>query len=331
VDNPTPETTGNINTALFLMASLSPRVKAMLDNESYRESAEQDEATDQYVLEKALQALYKDLQDIGVEFIDHDFSDVTEELAPLFDFIALVTYLLPSPLYSLIKTNEPIRTCLDHLVTGSLGNGETLIQTYLSELAGLNGQPALAPEITDIVDHYYSGVTQSEAFTDYLKNLHHLVTQERLTPETDPEQHGQYLAVIKEIIGRMSDVVNSLVYHVNYEELCSLQNSVIKDLASPANFSHYHYLFTTDPTTLPEGVKDLYGKANYHYRVSYPWCLDYYTLRKLKPTTPHVMMMYIFLYALYDKESDYLEATRALQQPYPQADVTSVINTLYRK
>lgn len=329
MDNPTSEITQNLNTAIFLIASLSPTASKSLELESYRESANSDDATDQYILEEVLQSLVKDTQEIGL-IINADLSQLAEEPSSLYDFISLLTYLLPNSLYPLLKSNEPIRNCVYHLITGSLGDNETLVQTYLSELGGLDGQTALVPELSSIIDHHYPIISQTETFTDYLKNLYDLVTQERITIEADPDHHISYRNKIKDLIGRLSDVVNNMAHHLLYNDLCAIQNIVIKDLIVPDNFTEYNYLFNTDPTLLPEGIRQLHEMKNYHYQVSHPWCLDYHQVRKQTPSPGYVMMMYAFLYAVISREENYTEIAKKLSEVYPSPDVANIITNLYK-
>jgi hypothetical protein len=325
---PSPESDQNINTALFLMASLSPKVREMIDLELYRQTADSDASTEQYILDSALGEFVKDIDSIGLA-LDIDYGHLSEDLPKLFQLIHLAGYLLPNGLYSVIKANGLVADCIRHVLDGSIGDNHTAIQTYLSELGGLDGQEALLPDLTDFIDEIYSSLSQTEVFTDYLRNLLDLVSQEKLVVESDSESHTAYRNHIKEIIARQSDAVNSFSQHPAYERLCRIQKCCINDLTAPSNFIAYNYIFTTPVETIPDDLLESYKRRWYQYYVSHSWGLDYFGIRKLTPTDTQIMMLYIFAYATCSTRSEYDSRAQALRHAYPSPETETQILALY--
>lgn len=318
-----------INSALFLITSLSPKAKEGIELELYRASADSDGSTDQFILEDAFGNLINDLQNIGI-IVSFDYDNITDDLNKVFAFLHFASYLFPNSLYPLLKTQSDITTCIEHILTGSLGDEESLIQTYMSQLGGLDGQTALVPELTDTLDQLYPLISQTEIFSDYMKNLLDLVMQERLTVDADTHHHQDFRDFARTLITRLSDAVNTFADQPFYNRLCVIQNWIIKDLTSPSNFIAYHYLFNTDVTTLPDDLVAGYKKKWYEYFVSHMWCLDYYSVRKLVPGEGEVIMMYGFQYAYHHDVESYTKQVQTLKALYPSPAVEGVIATLYQ-
>lgn len=319
----------SINQALFLITSLSPQAKESVELELYRASAESDEASEQFVLDDAFVNLIKDLETIGID-LSFDYDNITQDLPRLFKFIHLTSYLLPNSLHPIIKAQPLIRECLEHIAGGSLGSDEMFIQTYLSELGGLDGQPALIPDLTEALDQLYPFFSQTAIFTDYVKNMLTLVNEEKLALESDHDQHQLFREYTREMIGRLSDAVNLFEDHPAYNKMCVIQNWVIKDLLSPTNFIAYNYLFTTSPADLPEDLVESFQRKWYHYRVGHMWCQDYYPVRQIEAPEAAVMMMYAFVYATCRDLVSYTDQVSKLQQVHPHA-IGEVLEKLYDK
>jgi hypothetical protein len=294
----------DINAALFIMATISPKAKESIELELYRAS-NTDESNQQYVLEDAFSNLIKDLESIGLTF-SIDYSNYCESMGLLFSFLRLNYYLLPSTLYETIRTDSKIKDLLTRIIQGDLGDNETPIEIYLSELVGLDGQIPIVPELTDFVDQIYTCISQNDIFTDYLRNLLQLTNEERFSIESDPIRHLEYTIKIKDIIGRLSDAVNLFENYNDYDKLCRLQNLIIRDFTAPTNFIEYSYILLETEETIPEDLVDRYIRKRYRYDVSHIWNVDYYILRKLPFSQTEAIMMLCFAYAMHPLESDYL-------------------------
>ena len=296
--------TGDRNTALFLMASLSPKVKETIELELYRQTADSDGSSEQYVLEESFLNLVRDLETLGL-ILTIDYSEIVEELSTIYDFIRFVSYLLPNSLYEILRTQPKIRECVRCILEGSLGNHETLIQTYLSQLGGLDGEPALVPHLTPVLERYYSYVGQTATFTDYFRHLMELLSTERLAVEYTEDDHKAYRDTIRDFLGRFSDAVNLFSAHPLYDPLCRIQDRLIKDLAAHDNFADYRYIFVERPDQLPEDLVEGYHRRWYHYKVSHPWCLEYFSLRKLLVKPEQILAIFCFLYAHHETKDAY--------------------------
>ena len=328
---PSFESNEDINTALFIMASLSPKVKDSVELELYRQDADSDQSDEQYVLEDAFVNLIRDLEEIGVIF-EIDYSTYCQEMGTLFSFLRLVTLLLPNSLYDVIKTNTKMRSLIDHINQGNLGDDQTTIQIYLSEIAGLDGNPPIYPELVDYIDEVYPMISQTSVFSDYFRNIDQLLSEERMMIESDHKRHIAYTSEIQERIGRLSDAVNLYSNDPRYDEICRIQNQIISDLTSPSNFHDYCYLFLESPETLPEDLIESYNRKWYYYRVSNPWCFEYYELRKqdVGPDSPIRPIIFCVAYALSDTIRKYQEMVRPFCGRFINIDEAKVAS-LYHK
>ena len=320
----------SINGFLFQICNLSPTAKNNIELELYRQNTESDGSTQEFILSDVFGDLIGDLQTIGI-VISFDYSDIVLDVNKLSQFLHMVRYLLPNTLYDILKNNEKIQNCIDHILKGSLGYNETLIQTYLSELGGLDGQRALVPEISDIVDQLYSMISQTSVFTDYIKNLLDLTLQEKLMTSSNPDDHKEYRDYIRDLISRLSDAVNLFSNDSLYDQMCLIQNQIIRDLTASDNFINYRYIFLMSPDHLPEEFIESYNLKWYHYRVSHTWCIDYFNIRNLTPTPLQTNMMYCFSYALYKSQSEYETQIKETRQSYPAPEVEFIIKALYQE
>jgi len=307
----TTDPTPDLNTSLFILASLSPLVTNSLELELYRQSADSDESTDDVILADAILNTLRDLETIGLDFgLDYSILQQPGYLKP---FTELLGYLLPNGLYPKLKSNIELHNLVHHLLDGGLGDNETLIQCYLSELGGLDGQSPFQEHFSDTLDLFYPEIKQTETFTDYLRNMYDLVQTEKLTPESDAEQHNQYRIIAKTLITRVSEAVNLFNMHPCYGEASRLLNILVGDLTSPNNYPHYQYIFTTNKATLPDDLQPLFDRQWVWYEVSHPWCRAYFELRHLVPTSEQLLLCYAFAYARYSDTKSFIdEANRLL-------------------
>lgn len=273
----------NINSLLFMMASISPLVRESIERESYRDSALPDESTQIHILEDAFSNLIKDLETIGLSF-DIEMSDYVDDSHKLSKFIELVKYILPGSFYDILKIDSQIRQLIENIVNGSIGSNNTFIQVYLIELAGLDGNIPIKPELIDFIDQIYPLTTQTEIFSDYLKNMIDLYNQERPTTTTDSERHIAYREIMKEKIGDFSYAVNKFEGYEYFSELLKIQNVFIRDLLAPDNFNEYSYLFLEDKHDLPQELQENYDRKWYHYHVSHRWSYPYFEIRNTTPS-----------------------------------------------
>lgn len=317
-----------INALLFLMASVSPKVKDAIENELYRAAADSDEATNMFILDDAVKNLLNDLSEIGLSF-GFDHAELTDDLSGLSLFVDLVQLLLPNPLYEAMKRDDRILHLLRHIVDGSIGETAPAILVYFSELAGLDGVPPLRPHLAEYIDQLYSITTQTAIFTDYLRNLVKLHDEERPALLTDEVRLIAYHDKMKTVIGRISDAVNVFEDTPEYDEILRLQNFVIKDLLAAQNFIPYAYLFLENKASLPEALQEGYDLKWYHYRVSHAWCFDYFKVRKLDMPKVNQLIAACLVFAFSPTKDGYLEQIASLRQAYPDAQVDAKIASLY--
>lgn len=319
----------NINTVLFNMASLSPTVRDSIENETYRTSADSDGSTDAYILEQSFKNLMIDLSTIGLTF-DIDLSDYVEDYGKLSKFIQLAGLLLPNSLYTLIGTDNRIKKLIEDISGGTLGDNHTTIQTYLIELGGLEGTQPIRPELMDLIDELYLLVSQTNLFSDYLKNLIDLHNQERPSVLSDHHRHAEYRTRIRELIGLLSDAVNLLENTPSYDQLLIVQKYLILDLIAPDNFVDYAYLFLESKDTLPPELVDGYYTKWSQYKVSHPWCFEYYTLRNIQPSSIYCDLIICFAYALSNgDQARYSKLTAPLREKFSDEALDRMISSLF--
>ncbi len=279
-----PVSAGKINTLIFEMASLSPAVRDTLESESYRLSATSDEATTDFILTSCFNKFLNDVMTLGLHFSDIDEETLTQPSA-LEKFIAFVGYILPAGLYPKLKYDSTLRETLAVILEGSASNHTTAIQDYVIALGGLDGRGPIAAHLTDFLDELYPRITQTELFSDYLKNILSLYDAENLTVDHGEDRQTAYRDYIKSILGNLSDACNIFEDDPDYEAIQTLQLYVISDLISPCNFSDYAYLFLETKTELPDNLHANFDRKWFHYLVSNPVSVAYYTIRN-KDITP---------------------------------------------
>lgn len=327
----------NQNSLLFLMASISPRVKEALETESYRAYTQGEEATAQFIIEDAVKNLAYDLKDIGL-LLDFDLSEYSEDMGKLSKLIQLSELVLPSSLYALIRTDSAIRTLLEQILMGSLGGHTTIIETYLTEISGIDGTIPIREHLVDYLDEMIPSISQTEIFTDYLKNLLQLYTEERPTIIHDEERHTAYQQALRGFLGRLSDAVNLFETWDNFTQLESVLQFILHDLIAPHNFTEYAYLFLESKETLPDSLYEGYQKKWYHYTVSHPWCFEYHQLRSPKDSVQEIPMKYRMMivcmaYALCPTREEFNVRNHELLRFYPilNDSVVAPIADLYTK
>ena len=332
---PQIESDDAVNRALQSICDLSPTARNNIELELYKQNSDSDGSTNTFILDDVFGDLMSDLESIGVT-VSFDYNDVVAEQGKLFEFLKVLTYLMPNTLQEILKTQSDIRNCVEHILNGSLGEDETLLQTYLSELGGLEGQLPLVPELTSILDQLYPVMSQTEQFSDYMKNIFDLSTQTKLLIESDDNQHKAYRDVIREMIGRLSDAVNVYQEYDAYVVLLTLQSTIIQDLIAPVNFMQYQYLFLTNQKDLPEDLQESYKKSRYHYTVSHPWCMDYYLVRNIRDLSKtefraSPIWIYCFLYALMPTKQLFQEALKTADIRFRNELLEAEVLKLYQE
>lgn len=319
------------NAHLFMMASLSPAVARAIDLELYRTTVDTDETTIDTVLEYAFGELLKDIEETGL-ILDIDPSDYLDDMHGLSKFLQCCELLLPNGLYPNIKRDRDLYNLIQGILDGSIGDGTSVIQVYLTEVGALDGGIAHRPHLTDDLDALYTKIKQTHVFTDYLRNLLVLVDEERNGPVTDAERHQEYNQAMRKSIGALADAVNLFSDDADYEEMLRIQSFLIKDLLAPDNFVSYSYIFVENESTIPEDLHERYQDKWYGYRASHRWCYEYYCVRKITDISrPFRMMIACVTYMLSQDRATYEKAIAPFLSAYPDPHVQARIATLYSK
>jgi hypothetical protein len=294
----------NRNAAVFLMTTLSPRAAESIDKELYRASADSDAADSQYIMEHCFVEMIKDLEEIGL-IIDLDYSRFTQDSVELLKFLQLAQLLLPNHLYPLMATDRKIRTVIEDIVMGNLGDADdTAIETYLSQIGGLDDLIPLYPDLEEFIQSIFPSISQTVVFSNYLRYQVELLGEESLMPASDQEAHLKYNAKIKEIISRL---LEALALFETSEVLESITQLFIQDLSAAANFHDYAYLFLETKDSLPEELASGFERKWYYYWISHRWCAQYYPLRKMDNPLNILPMLLSVPYAFLEQESEYIK------------------------
>lgn len=319
------------NSAIQWMATMSPMVRDSLDKELYRLTASSDMSTEEYILEDAFSNFLKDLGNMGLT-VNLDTSDYPLELGLLFPFLHLSTYLFPTTLYPTLKARPSMRTLLRQIISGDVGDANaSIVETYLSELAGLDGHPPLVPvELVDTIDQLVPYLSQTETFTAYIKHILQLLDQESLVPAQDVARMTQYQAITRVIIGRLSDAVNRFDTDPSYSDLQRIQQHCIQDLLNPTTLSDKMYLFLENPKTLPDELIDSHARRWYHYKVSSPWCPEYYAVRKIPVPDGYKAIFPAFVYATMFDAAQFDAIVHGWDTAYGNALLEATIRSLYQ-
>lgn len=290
-----------VNQAVMLMATLSPRARDSVDLELYRESADSDGSTPQYILEYVFVEFTKDLEDLGLQF-DIDYSEYCSNLGTLFSFLRLGTVLLPNNLYALVKSNMRLRDTINAILDGNMDPTESVIHNYLSAIAGLEINNPIFPELTEFVDSIYHSVSQTDKFTTYLENVRELSQDEMVMAPSSQEDHLSYSDKIKLILTRLGQSISD---YSETPDVYKTYRFIQNDLLAPANFHHYAYLFLQSKDSLPDDVGELFDRRWYEHYVSHRWFPEYHILRKTRPSQSDIICMLGMTYALSPTREDF--------------------------
>ncbi len=311
----------NTNAIMFAMATLSPKAADSLETENYRFTAENDLSTEQYILEDAFHSLIKDLDTIGV-LLKFDYTNYVNDRETLCKFLKLCSYILPNILYPKIKTDSILRSIIERIASGDLGDGGTFLQVYLSELGGLDDDLPVLPDLTDYIDSIYQVVDQSDNFSDYMKNLIFLYESETLTINSDQETHTLYKEKISDIFASLVDFQKIFAEDSKYRFVLSMSDRIIQDFLSPVNFSEYSYLLLHNEETIPEDLIEGYKRKWQYYFMSHSWCYDYYNLRHidLEENDERWSVILMFLLSLKAAGFDFDSEIQSVELVYPNRE-----------
>lgn len=312
------EDSKNTNAIMFAMATLSPKAAESLDTENYRFAAESDQSEEQYILEDAFQRLIKDIETLGIIF-KFDYTDYTNDRKTLCQFLKLCQYILPNILYPKMKSNSILRSVIERIVSGDLGDNNTYLQTYLSEIGGLDNDLPIDPSLTDYADSIYSYLDQTENFSDYFKNLVELYNTEKLSIDSDPETHEAYKNKITDLFSDIIDLSNVFIDDPRYSNIQIICDKIFMDFSNPDNFTEYSYILLHDENTIPEDLIGRYNQKWQYYFMSHPWCYDFHALRHqdVDVNSPLWPVMLVFQMAL--KKSGYIvdSSLTTVKSSYP--------------
>ena len=285
--------TKNVDACLAACVQMSPSARKSVDNQYYLYRTNHDDIDKEDILRELVTNILVDLRVIGVTF-NLSAEDLNMTDGTMVGFLDLCSLILPNTLYPTMKRKEDIRSLIEGIVEGSIGDNEPALITYLKELVGFDGTLPYYPELSEVVELLLASASSSEIFMTYLHTLVDDLHTENLLPHVDPTLHDLYIKLLRQWQWTIKTFSDNLFPDVVNDDLIQFNHFAklwIKDLQDPDLLIWRMYLFLTDPTTLPANIKDLFKIRTYGYTVSCRLFPEYYTTRLIQDITPADMMM----------------------------------------
>ena len=312
-------TARDVETIGFLLATLSPSAKKMLDGETWRTLVSSDEGDADHILPLLFQCLTTDMETIGIT-CDVDYNSLAIDPQMLFAFLNLCRLILPNTLYPAAMEMPDVRDALRTISDGSYSTGMTAITTWLDILAGDGTTPPLIDGFGPVVEQIRSSTTSDSRFIDYLLTLETNLELSRMTHRVDPQETERYITVIKDALWRQVEVVNRLGGIVPEDQQTALHGAIkrfTRDVMAPDDLVANQYLFLNTPATLPQDLTYSYKERWMWFRVSHRLFWEYYDARQLPLGHLEYVLSIAGLVIVSKTEEEYLTALDALIARYP--------------
>lgn len=304
----------------FLLTTVSPSARKMIDMETWRTFVSSDEGDADHILPLLFQCLTTDLETIGITCaIDYD--SISSDPTSFFAFLNLSRLFLPNTLYPMAQDRAVIRDALRSISDGSFSTGQTAITTWIDMIAGHEGMPPLIDGFGPVAELVRSSITSDQRFMDYLLAMEANLQLSRLTPRIDPQETERYTEILKAGLWRQHAIQSKLTALLSEEEFFAVSAKVkrfTRDLLNPDDLVNNQYLFLNTAETLPQDLRFSYQQRWYHFRVSYPLYLDYYTARQIALEPVHYALILSGLPVIHKTNAAYQEALVELLAACPE-------------
>ena len=307
----------------FIMATVSPSAKKMLDGETWRNFVSSDEGDANHILPLLFQCLTTDMETIGIT-CDVDYDTLSIDPQQLFSFLNLCRLIFPNTLYPLAMDMPDIRDALRTISDGSYSTGQSAITTWLDLLGGHDGIPGLIDGFGPIVEQIRQSLTSDSRFIDYLLTFETNLELSRMTHRIDPKETERYIEVIKTALWRQVEILGRIGGIVPDDQQNALNRAVkrfSRDVVTPDDIVANQYLFLNTPATLPTDLVFSYRERWNNFKVSHPLFWEYYDARQLPLGNLEYALCIMGLAIVSKTEEEYLEALRDLLVRYPDISV----------
>lgn len=278
----------NVSELISKLRLISPAVSMLLDGERYRLFIDQDDITDDTLMVECLYALRDELFEIGIELIDEDILCLNNDIQQLYQFIYILEYILPAPLYEHLKNEPFLRDVVKNLLEEQKTSEDGLLFNYCGFLGGLNGDTPYTSGM-DIIPYVIETFKSNAMFDHYMTKLLAMVNDETglgdttsLTPE-EMLKYTNYLTIIRShlneiIIPRLKEkltlsdkenIFKKVQFNLN-QTFCYYNNTV-----NVKNLYVYHFLSTDN-----KEINLLKQKTKKELRCSSPVFPEYYKIRR---------------------------------------------------
>lgn len=305
----------------FLMATLSPSAKKMLDGETWRNFLSSDEGDASHILPLLFQCVTTDLETIGITCaIDYDSLAIDPQI--LFGFLNLCRLILPNTLYPLALEMPDIRNGLRSISDGSFSTGQTAIMTWIDLLSGHDGLPGMMEGFGPVVDQIRTSISSDSRFIDYLLTLETNLELSRLTQRIDPQETERYIEVIKTALWRQAELSSRISVIVPDERQTAFDSAVkrfMRDVMAPDDLVVNQYLFLNTPATLPEDLLYSYRERWHQFKVTHRLFWEYYDARQIQMTALEYMLSLLGLAVVAKSESEYMHSMSDFFDRFPEA------------
>lgn len=313
-----PETTG------FLLATLSPSARKMIDMETWRTMVSSDEGDAEHILPLLFQCLITDMQTIGVT-CEIDYDAISADGVLFFQFLNLCRLIMPNTLYPFLQSNDNLRTRLATVWDGSYDTGSTPIVTWLDLLCGHDGLPPIIEGFEEIGAYARPTISSDARFMTYLRTIEDNLSLSRLTRPVDPQRHTRYVDALKTALWRQVELEGRFAGVIPESDQTAIQNAMkrfTRDMVATDEIIEHQYLFLESFDTLPSALHDSFLTKWDLFRHAYPLFTEYYAVRKIPIGIKEAILCVYGMAITLRNENDYKVALeKFLDNPFVFTDL----------
>lgn len=305
----------------FLLTTLSPNARKMIDMETWRTFVSSDEGDEEHILPLLFQALITDMETIGIS-CTVDYNALSIDGIKFFAFLNLCRLIMPSTLYPFVMEHTELRDTITTIADGTYFTSGSVIQTWIDRISGLDGLPPIIPGMQEIADFIRQDITSDSRFMDYLQTMMENLQLSRLATPVDPDKHTAYLEVLKPILWRSRELSVRLVDIIPDEGKTGFQTALkrfTRDLVASDELIDNHYLFLRSPQTLPDDLHERYAHRWDCFKISFPLFSQYYMARNIPlDIKAYALILCGFTVTCSDQDA-YQKAVQEFLQNHPEA------------
>lgn len=148
--------------------AVSLSAQKSVDGEDYFLSTDADSVTSEIILDRCLQRMVEDLQEIGVS-VESQLGDIFRNWGSADELIETFGMLLPLSLARELRNDKILRTSVKNILDGNLGFNQATVLSFLEYIGMYDEHRAIQHGwAADVIKEH---VSSSEVFDIYLTNL----------------------------------------------------------------------------------------------------------------------------------------------------------------